>query len=130
MANSENTGLSKAATAGTIFGTGLLSCGRVDKRTFLSALLGAGLGFALGILSHGLLNGLLLFLKRDKQSEQLRHMTEQLASVRAELSELRNELYNTHVKSLDSKDNVSIFFTLFSLSYYRLGKMVISKYDF
>ncbi|CAH8458977.1 unnamed protein product [Schistosoma haematobium] len=105
MANSENTGLSKAATAGTIFGTGLLSCGRVDKRTFLSALLGAGLGFALGILSHGLLNGLLLFLKRDKQSEQLRHMTEQLASVRAELSDLRNELYNTHVKSLDSKDN-------------------------
>uniref|UniRef100_A0A3Q0KTK4 Regulator of microtubule dynamics protein 3 n=1 Tax=Schistosoma mansoni TaxID=6183 RepID=A0A3Q0KTK4_SCHMA len=105
MGNSENVGLSKSATAGTIFGARLLSCGRIDKRTFLSALLGAGLGFALGVLSHHLLNGLLLFLKRDKQSEQLRHMTEQLASVRAELSELRNELYNSHIKSLDSKDN-------------------------
>ncbi|CAH8464602.1 unnamed protein product [Schistosoma rodhaini] len=105
MGNSENVGLSKSATAGTIFGARLLSCGRIDKRTFLSAFLGAGLGFALGVLSHHLLNGLLLFLKRDKQSEQLRHMTEQLASVRAELSELRNELYNSHIKSLDSKDN-------------------------
>ncbi|XP_018648480.1 hypothetical protein Smp_173640 [Schistosoma mansoni] len=105
MGNSENVGLSKSATAGTIFGARLLSCGRIDKRTFLSALLGAGLGFALGVLSHHLLNGLLLFLKRDKQSEQLRHMTEQLVSVRAELSELRNELYNSHIKSLDSKDN-------------------------
>ncbi|CAH8452770.1 unnamed protein product [Schistosoma turkestanicum] len=105
MANSENTGLSKVTVAGTVFGTGYLSYGRIDKRTFLSALLGAGLGFALGVFSHGLLNGLLLFLRRDKQSEQLRHVTEQLASVRAELLELRNELYNTNTKRLDSKDN-------------------------
>ncbi|KAH8853912.1 Regulator of microtubule dynamics protein 2 [Schistosoma japonicum] len=108
MANSQNCGLSKVATVGTVFGTGLFSYGRLDKRTFLSALFGAALGFGLGILSCGLLNSLLLLLKRDKPSEQLRHMADQLACVKAELSELRNEAFYAKTNSLNSKNNDEI----------------------
>ncbi|KAK4472376.1 hypothetical protein MN116_003635 [Schistosoma mekongi] len=107
MANSQNCGLSKVAIVGTVFGTGLFGYGRLDKRTFLSALFGAALGFGLGILSYGLLNSL-LFLKRDKPREQLRHMAYQLACVKAELSELRNEAYYAKINGLNSKDNDEI----------------------
>ncbi|CAH8460859.1 unnamed protein product [Heterobilharzia americana] len=106
MIANQNAELSKVTTAGTVIGTGLISSARLDKRTFLSALLGAAFGFGLSITLYGLWNGLILSLKRRKQDEQLHHMTEQLTSVKEELLELRNEIYTFSRKALNSKNDV------------------------